>query len=182
LVIFLSYSPFSVASLRCNSSTGDTFMRRILAEKELTQEGLVRGSGAKGKRRSVTVNLAESPLSWLHARGHIDERLFVAGKRLRDDYERAQLGANVTMRWDPVRVKTTGEQGLTATERQIAAKDRFDGALREAGSGLQDILWRVVCAGEGLPDAEKQLGWPARSGKLVLKLALDRVADFYRVR
>ena len=86
------------------------------------------------------------------------------------------------MRWDPVRVKTTGEQCLTATERQIAAKDRFDGALREAGSGLQDILWRVVCAGEGLPDAEKQLGWPARSGKLVLKLALDRVADFYRVR
>lgn len=157
-------------------------MRRILAEKELTQEGLVRGSGAKGKRRSVTVNLAESPLSWLHARGHIDERLFVAGERLRDDYERAQLGANVTMRWDPVRVKTTGEQGLTATERQIAAKDLFDGALREAGSGLQDILWRVVCAGEGLPDAEKQLGWPARSGKLVLKLALDRVADFYRVR
>lgn len=157
-------------------------MRRILAEKELTQEGLVRGSGAKGKRRSVTVNLAESPLSWLHARGHIDERLFVAGERLRDDYERAQLGANVTMRWDPVRVKTTGEQGLTATERQIAAKDRFDGALREAGSGLQDILWRVVCAGEDLPDAEKQLGWPARSGKLVLKLALDRVADFYRVR
>jgi len=123
-------------------------MRRILAEKELTQEGLVRGSGAKGKRRSVTVNLAESPLSWLHARGHIDERLFVAGERLRDDYERAQLGANVTMRWDPVRVKTTGEQGLTATERQIAAKDRFDGALREAGSGLQDILWRVVCAGK----------------------------------
>ena len=157
-------------------------MRRILAEKELTQEGPVRGSGAKGKRRSVTVNLAESPLSWLHARGHIDERLFFAGERLRDDYERAQLGANVTMRWDPVRVKTTGDQGLTATERQIAAKDRFDGALREAGSGLQDILWRVVCAGEVLPDAEKQLGWPARSGKLVLKLALDRVADFYRVR
>ncbi|MEO0871178.1 MAG: DUF6456 domain-containing protein, partial [Pseudomonadota bacterium] len=25
------------------------------------------------------------------------------------------------------------------------------------------------------------LGWPARSGKLVLKLALDRVADFYRI-
>ena len=156
-------------------------MRRVLAEKELTQEGPVRGSGAKGKRRTVTVNLAESPLSWLHARGHIDERLFVAGERLRDDYERAQLGAKTTMRWDPVRARSTGEQALSATERQIAAKDRFDSALREAGNGLQDILWRVICAGEGLPDAEKQLGWPARSGKLVLKLALDRVADFYRV-
>lgn len=156
-------------------------MRRILAEKELTEEGPVRGSGARGKRRTVTVNLAESPLSWLHARGHLDARLFDAGNRLRDDYERAQLGASVTMRWDPVRIRSTGGQQLSASERQLAAKERFDGALREAGSGLQDILWRVVCAGEGLPDAERQLGWPARSGKLVLKLALERVADFYRI-
>ncbi len=156
-------------------------MRRELVEKELTEEGPIRGSGARGKRRTVAVNLGESPLSWLHARGHLDDRLFDAGERLRDDYERAQLSASITMRWDPVRVKTTGEQGLSSTERQIAAKQRFDGALREAGSGLQDILWRVVCAGEGLPDAEKQLGWPSRSGKLVLKLALERVADFYRI-
>lgn len=156
-------------------------MRRMLAERELTVEGPLRGTGARGKRRSVTVNLAESPLGWLHARGHLDDRLFAAGERLRADYERAQLGANVTMRWDPVRVKSTGDQGLNATERQIAAKARFDGAVREAGSGLQDILWRVVCACEPVPDAEKALGWPARSGKLVLKLALDRVANFYRV-
>lgn len=157
-------------------------MQRQLVEKELTEEGPIRGSGAKGKRCKVTVNLAKSPLSWLHSRGHVDDRLFDAGKRLRDDFERAQLGPNVTMRWEPVRVKSIGEQGLSRTERQIAAKDRFHGAQREAGKDLQDILWRVVCAGEGLPEAEKQLGWPARSGKLVLKLALDRVADFYRIR
>jgi len=156
-------------------------MQRQLIERELTEEGPKRAGSARGKRRTVTVNVAESPLSWLHVRGHLDDRLFDAGERLRADYERAQLGANVTMRWDPVRVKTTGEQGLSATERQIAAKDRFDGALREAGRGLEDILWRVVCAGEALPDAEKVLGWPARSGKLVLKLALDRVAEFYRI-
>jgi hypothetical protein len=29
--------------------------------------------------------------------------------------------------------------------------------------------------------AEKALEWPARSGKLVLRLALERVADFYRI-
>ncbi len=53
--------------------------------------------------------------------------------------------------------------------------------MREAGPGLSDILWRVACAGEGLPGAERALEWPARSGKLVLKLALDRVAVFYRI-
>ncbi|MFZ9395417.1 MAG: DUF6456 domain-containing protein [Erythrobacter sp.] len=156
-------------------------MRRMLVERELTVEGPVRRSGARGKRRTVTVNLAESPLGWLHARGHIDDRLFGAGELLRRDYERAQLGPNITMRWDPVRVKSTGECGLSESERQIAAKARFDGALGAAGKGLQDVLWRVVCAGEGLPVAERQLGWPARSGKLVLRLALDRVADFYRI-
>jgi hypothetical protein len=156
-------------------------MHRKLVERELTSEGPRRTGGAVPKRRSVTVNLAESPLGWLHAHGHLDERLFDAGERLRADYERAALGPSVTMRWDPVRVKTTGEIGLNPTERQIAAKARFDGALAQAGKGLSDILWRVVCAGEGLPDAERALEWPARSGKLVLKLALDRVADFYRI-
>lgn len=155
---------------------------RKLAERELTPEGPRRRGVEEKKRRSVTVNLAESPITWLHSRGHLSDRLFAAGEALRSDYERAQLSANVTMRWDPVRVKTTGDVGLSAAEKQLAAKQRFDGALAEAGKGLQDILWRVVCAGEGLPTAEKTLGWPARSGKLVLKLALDRVADFYRIR
>ena len=44
------------------------------------------------------------------------------------------------------------------------------------------ILWRVVCSGEGMREAETALGWPARAGKLVLTFALDRVADYYRIR
>lgn len=156
-------------------------MKPHLVEKELTEEGPRRRGGARGKRRSVTVNLAESPLSWLHSRGHLDDRLFDAGERLRADYERAQLSPSITMRWDPLRVKGGPDAGLSPTERQMAAKERFDGALAHAGSGLADVLWRVACAGESLPAAEKSLGWPARSGKLVLKLALDRVAEFYRI-
>ncbi|MDJ0643627.1 MAG: DUF6456 domain-containing protein [Erythrobacter sp.] len=157
-------------------------MPRKLVELELTSEGPRRGSSVAGKRRSVTVNVGESPIAWLHARGHLEDRLFDAGEALRNDYERAQLSANVTMRWEPVRVRTGGRQDLNATERQVAARQRFDAAMAEAGKGLEDILWRVVCAGEGLPQAEKVLGWPARSGKLVLRLALERVADFYRIR
>lgn len=156
-------------------------MQRQLEERELTSEGPRRSGGVGRRRRSVTVNLAESPLGWLHAHGHLDDRLFDAGERLRADYERAQLAPSITMRWDPVRIAGTGEQGLTPSERQMAARERFGGALRQAGKGLEDILWRVVCAGETLPVAEKALSWPARSGKLVLRLALDRVADFYRI-
>ncbi len=157
-------------------------MKRELVERELTSEGPRRTGRARSGGRSVTVNLAESPLSWLHAHGHLEDRLFEAGERLRDDWERAQLGPSVTMRWDPVRIRTTGDPGLSQGEGRIAARARFDAATRQAGKGLSDILWRVVCAGETLPIAEKALQWPARSGKLVLKLALDRVADYYRIQ
>ena len=155
-------------------------MKQQLVERELTPVRPRRKAGVVRRKRSVTVNLAESPLSWLYARGHLEERLFDAGERLRADYERAQLPPSITMRWEPVRIRGTADRGLDATERQIAARARFDGAMAAAGKGLQDILWRVVCAGEGLPDAERCLnglrvaaswscawrskGWPSSTG------------------
>ena len=135
--------------------------------------------------RSVTVNLAESPLGWLFARGHVSRRQFDAGERLRLDWERAQLAPRVTMAWDaaPVARSRGGLAQLPDLERgaaRCAAPVRGRGGRGRAG--LADILWRVVCAGEGMREAETALGWPARAGKLVLGIALDRVADFYRVR
>ena len=134
--------------------------------------------------RSVTVNLAESPLSWLMARGLLSQRQIDAGEQLRLDYERAALGARVTMVWDAPptsRIARGAPNPGGATLSQLSAKARFDAALSAAGAGLSDILWRVVCAGEGVPVAEKALNWPARSGRLVLGMALDRLADFYRI-
>lgn len=157
---------------------------RELAERTIEDGQLLAGGGARGRRR-VTVNLAESPLSWLRSRGHVNPRQLEAGERLRADYETASLGARVTMRWD-AGPRMSGRRGspaaLDPTLAQISAKRRFDAALGAAGPGLADILWRVVCAGEGLSAAEKGLGWPARAGKLVLGLALDRLADLYGLR
>jgi len=160
-------------------------MQRHLVERELTPSGPSTKAPRKGAR-SVTVNLAESPLTWLHARGHITPREYQAGERLRLDWEVAQLNPGMTMRWEPITSCGSGGGGsrsdsLNPTERQIAARARFDGAINSAGKGLADILWRVVCACESLPDAERAMAWPTRSGKLVLKLALERVADFYRI-
>jgi hypothetical protein len=142
-----------------------------------------RGSGSR--IRSVTLNMAESPLGWLFARGFVSRRQYDAGERLRADWERAQLSPRVTMAWDAAPVArgrggSANEPDLTGA--QIDAKRRFDAAVAAAGPGLADILWRIVCAGEGMRDAETALGWPARAGKLVLTFALDRVADFYRIR
>ncbi|NUR45663.1 MAG: hypothetical protein HOP91_05845 [Sphingomonas sp.] len=143
------------------------------------------GEARRRPARSVTVNLAESPLGWLFARGLITQRQFDAGERLRADWERAQLSPRVTMAWDaaPVANGRGGAAGAPDLNgAQIDAKRRFEGAVDAAGPGLADILWRIVCAGEGMRDAETALGWPARAGKLVLTLALDRVAAYYRIR
>ena len=154
---------------------------RLLAERPIA------GDECKGRRpaRSVTVDLAESPLGWLFARGHVTRRHFEAGERLRADWERAQLAPRVTMGWDeaPVaRGRGGSAPGIDLNGSQLDAKRRFEQAVAEAGPGLSDILWRVVCAGEGMRAAETALGWPARAGKLVLTLALDRVADHYRIQ
>lgn len=165
---------------------------RLLVERPLPRDGAPRIEPArpgvpvrKGRlARSVTVNLAESPLSWLRARGHVSVRQYDAGEALRRDYELSQLPPRVTMQWDAPPTGRTARgapEGLSPGEAQTAAKQRFTAAVAALGPGLEDIAWRVLCAGEGLKAAESGLGWPARSGKLVLGLALDRLADHYRL-
>ncbi len=152
---------------------------RPLAERSIHEPG-----SGRNVNRTVTVNLAESPLAWLHSRGHLTDRQLLAGEKLRGDYEAAAMGAQVTMRWEDIalsRVKRGAPSGLNQTERMIAAKNRFDEALIALGADLSDIAWRVICAGETMPVAEREMAWPVRSGKLVLRIALDRLAGFYRL-
>ena len=150
--------------------------QRMLAEHPVAE--------ACATRRTVTINLSESPLSWLHARGHLSNRQMLAGETLRGDDETAALGPHVTMSWENMprsRQKRGAPSGLNQTERMMQAKRRFDGALIALGPDLSDIAWRVICVGESVPAAEREMSWPVRSGKLVLKIALDRLAAFYRI-
>jgi Domain of unknown function (DUF6456) len=158
---------------------------RLLEERTIGDESAPKSARSRRRpARSVTVNLAESPLGWLHSRGLVTQRQFDAGERLRLDWERAQLSPRVTMSWDaaPVSGRRGGSGvGVDLNGAQIDARRRFHAAFDAAGPGLADILWRVVCSGEGMREAETALGWPARAGKLVLTLALDRVANYYRI-
>ncbi len=156
---------------------------RLLVERALPDPEATSITG-KRPRRTVTVNLSESPLSWLHTHGHLSDRQLLAGEKLRGDYEAANLGPRVTMRWEntPVaRGRRGGGVALSPTEYMLRAKQRFDGGVEALGRDLSDIAWRVICAGESVPIAEKAMGWPLRSGKLVLRIALDRLADYYRI-
>lgn len=68
------------------------------------------------------------------------------------------------------------------TDMVLAAKQRFSAAMRAAGPGLNDLLFDVCCHLRGLEEAERANGWPTRSAKVVLRIALERLADHYGLR
>ncbi|MBV8687390.1 MAG: hypothetical protein JOZ90_13090 [Alphaproteobacteria bacterium] len=156
----------------------------MLVERPAPADGRERGGGGTAPARTVTVNLLESPLGWLHSRGHVSARQYAAGETLRQDWEQAHYPPRVTMCWDappPGRTARGSPEPATPAGREVRARARFEAAARAVGPGLRDVMWRVVCAGEGMREAETALGWPARAGKVVLAMALDRLADFYRL-
>ena len=72
-------------------------------------------------------------------------------------------------------------QGRGPAEGPQDARTRVAKAMEALGPGLSDVVFRVCCFLEGLETAEKRLGWSARSGKVVLKIALERLAMHYGI-
>ncbi len=155
---------------------------RLYAERTVMAED---GSG----ERRVRFNLAESPLSVLGRKrnqkgvAYLTPNLIEAGERLREDFELAQMGPRTTQNWErflaPADAATSAPRGPAAGPPD--ARMRVAKALEALGPGLSDIAFRVCCFLEGLEAAEKRLGWSARSGKVVLKIALERLARHYGI-
>lgn len=139
---------------------------------------------AKG---NIRYNLAESPLALLARKKDVNGGMFLseemleAGERLREDFERAQLGPRVAQNWERFLSVGSSSGWSEASGGSEAARDRVSGAMKALGPGLADVAFRVCCFLEGLEKAEKRLGWSARSGKIVLKIALQRLADHYGI-
>ncbi len=143
--------------------------------------------GGEGPR----YNLAESPVAALSRRKDRDGTPFLkpelvsAAERLREDFEIAQMGPRVAQNWD--RVLTSGDRGGFASGRgpaegPRAARERVQAALADLGPGLGDVALRCCCYLEGLETTEKSMGWSARSGKIVLRIALQRLRLHYDAR
>lgn len=142
----------------------------------------------KDGRRKIRYNLAESPLTALarkkgpDGQPYLGASLLDAGERLREDFELAQMGPRVAQNWDHfLTASTAGQMGDGGGNSDGAgrARDRVAAALKALGPGLADVAFRCCCFLEGLETTEKRLGWSARAGKVVLRIALQRLADHY---
>ncbi len=141
----------------------------------------------RGSGRS-RYGVPDSPLMLLARRRDKDgqpflsDALVAAGERLREDFELAQIGPSVTQNWDRFltgRDRSGSGRGRDVDAGPAAARDRVAAALRDLGPGLGDIALRCCCYLEGLASTEKRMGWSARSGKIVLRIALQRLRRHY---
>ena len=162
---------------------GDSFRQqhqlRAVAEREV-----------EGVRRAVLVNDAESPLGWLKSRKDrngrplISDDQYAAGERLRADYWFAHLSPRVTSNWSALAPAERTRRGAPSNaaalrDEVLAAKERVMRALMAVGPEVSGVLVDICCELKGLEDAEKENGWPQRAGKVVLQIALTRLAKHY---
>ena len=145
-------------------------------------------SAADGERpKRIRVNLCESPVNILGRKKGKDGQPFLAhellqaGERFREDFELAQLGPRVAQNWDRFLVGSDrGNFGSGEGGGSSSAQNRLRCALTALGPGLGYIALRCCCFLEGLEAAEKRMGWSARSGKIVLRIALQRLRLHYQ--
>ena len=180
------------------SAAGRTALSQLMAEAENEAQGFVETEAAflgeeddtkddaTTYRRRQRYGLADTPLILLARRRDRDgsrflaEDLVRAGERLREDFEMAELPAREGENWQdylsgaaPLMAADPGSNAATV------ARQRVLGALRDLGPGLGDVALRCCCFLEGLETAEKKMGWSARSGKIVLRIALQRLKRHY---
>lgn len=175
-------SEVGIAHLRRLDGGGDRFR----AQHQERRRAVV--ASAEGPA-IAEIDETESPLAWLRRRKGpdgrplISEHQYEAGDRLRRDFTLARMDPRVTTDWTLALAaggaRRAGADFADASDRALAARERVAEAFAAVGPGLRDVLLSVCCHLEGLEDAERALGWPRRAGKVVLQIALDRLAAHY---
>ena len=127
----------------------------------------------------VLMDAEESPLAWLARRKLVGSAEFEAGERLRRDMDMGQMLPSVTANWSSVSATTPGAGRLHMAENLVAARQRVDRALAAAGPDLAGILVDVCGFLKGLELIEQERGWPRRSAKVALNIALAAIARHY---
>ncbi len=155
------------------------------ARAALTQgaQGVEPVRAMKGRLRregALIIDDGESPLSWLAKRGLLASELFQAGERLRRDYDLARTLPSITTRWDSIAADRHAQpQALPISEQALAARQRIDRAMQEVGPDLSGLLFDICACLKGLETIETERRWPRRSARVVLELALTRLAYHY---
>ena len=153
----------------------------LAQHRPLSQRSLDAAEGS-GK---ITFDEGESPLAWLARRKGRDGRALIdaiclaAGERLRGDMTNAQMLPRLTANWSGTGGGQKGGGGDTYSDIVLVARQKVERALAAAGPELSGILVDVCGFLKGLELVETERRWPQRSAKIVLVIALTRLARHY---
>lgn len=140
-----------------------------------------KSNGERSRISRMRYGSVESPLLAMARRktkagvNFLDKDLVAAGEQLREDYEIALINYPQGTNW--TEVIATGQLPDTVED---AASLRVLHALIDLGPGLGDVVYYCCCKLIGLEVVEKKMGWSARSGKIVMRIALQRLRRHYR--
>lgn len=142
-----------------------------------------------GEERSVRRNMTESPVAWLARRrpgggaAFLNAREFAAAERYRGDVERSTLHQRLTSDWTSPPRGSTARGGspsvLDGSTSALHARERVYAARTALGATLDDVVHAACAHHEPLGAIELRMGWPKRTAKVVLRIALDRLATHY---
>lgn len=176
------------------TASGRAFLRRCLAEPgDFASQHQDRAEAALDDdvlgRQRVTINTDESPLARLRrqkgadGRPLVDAAEFTAGERLRADFTRGQIMPRVTANWtaNVAGGRRDGGAGGIAelTEAALGSRRRVEKALAAVGPEFAGVLVDFCCFLKGIEEMERERGWPVRSAKVVIRLALAALARHY---
>ena len=168
------------------TAAGRTELRRRIARSENVAFGFSERTGAPDEtdemRGSTRFVSTETPLMSLARRRDTSGKPFLnrdqvrVGERLREDFVLSGPDGDLTEDWRAA-LDPDAPGDIPAAVR--AARRRTLAALHDLGPGLQDAALRCCCLLEGLEVTERAMGWSARSGKIVLRIALERLRRHY---
>ena len=181
------------------TNSGRAALRRLTAADENKAHGFAEQRGTfdpdldgwtfpketDGMRSRSRYYATESPLLGLARRKDRDGSPFLtndlvkAGERLREDFELSQIGGPGVRTYDGFMETIEVPKDSLIPEGAIKARERVQAAMQDLGLGLGDVVLRCCCLLEGLEVTERNLGWSARSGKIVLRIALQRLKVHY---
>lgn len=147
---------------------------------------------AKAKRSAG----ADAPVQVLARRKRPSGEAFLTGgmieaaERFRESFEIAQMGSQITQNWEAlIQGRAGGRDGgaqrslmggtEAAVDRRMRAEASLNAAVLALGPELAECVILSCCHEQGMETIEDKLDFPARSGKIVLRIALASLERHY---